>query len=683
MKIRSIFIKIMLPMVLIVCFSGIAILSVTGTMFRSTYEDRIKDQNSDSCYFIAQSVESFMSRAYTVTEELAYNDAILTMDHDSQTPVVESTAERNDYFELIYIQDMKGDQTARSTGTLGNRANRWWFIQMLEENQPFVSKSYYSVNTGMACASIFIPLIREDETVGILATDIKLATLQSLVEQSSDTETGKISYIIDGEGTVVAHPQSVFYEELYNYKSLTKTVTKQDARGNTLYDAAGNILTEEQPISISDEYKSVISSVMSGKTGSAEITDNGIDYYVSYAPVKLDGYSDSWSVVTLQDKKQALSLLDRVNQNGINVTIIFILLAQVLIALITRTIIRPIKLSHGRLRLLSEGDLTTVVPAVSGKDEGAQLLNDLNNTIAILKDIIQKMNDSVKNIANGDYTQTISADFKGEFNVLASSLNKIVGSISQTMQQINSCANRFMDGLATFDEAAHSLADGTTGQASAVEELSSTLSGVSGKITQNAQNSRNADAMMLTVQDELSQSNADLETLIAAMDMIEENSKEISSISKLMQDIASKTNLLSMNAAVEAARAGEAGKGFGAVAFEVRSLAAQCNKAAADTSELIEKTRKNVQTGAESLRVMASSIQSVSQHSVNTSRLISDISSATFEQAEAIRQITLALDQISQITQRNSSTATESAETSLRMKQQAEQLKELLNRYRY
>jgi len=683
MKIRSIFIKIMLPMVLIVCLTGIAILSITGKMFSNTYEGRIKDQNNDSCHFIAQAVESFMNRAYTVTDELANNDAILTMDHDSQTPVVEGTAKRNDYFELIYIQDMKGDQTARSSGTLGNRANRWWFIQMLEENQPFVSKSYYSVNTGMACASIFIPLIQEGETVGILATDIKLATLQSLVEQSSDAETGKISYIIDGEGTVVAHPQSVFYEELYNYKTLTKTVARQDARGNTLYDAAGNILTEEQPISISEEYKSVISSVMSGKTGSAEITDSGIDYYVSYAPVKLDGYSDSWSVVTLQDKKQAMSPLNRVNQNGINITIIFIILALVLISLITQTIIRPIKLSHGRLRLLSEGDLTTVVPAVRGRDEGAQLLNDLNNTIAVLQDIIQKMNDSVKNIADGDYTKTISADFKGEFNVLASSLNKIVGSISQTMRQINSCANRFMDGLATFDEAAHSLADGTTGQASAVEELSSTLSGVSGKITQNAQNSQNADAMMLTVQDELSQSNADLETLIAAMDMIEENSKEINSISKLMQDIASKTNLLSMNAAVEAARAGEAGKGFGAVAFEVRSLAAQCNKAAADTSELIEKTRKNVQTGAESLRVMASSIQSVSQHSINTSRLISDISMATSEQAEAIRQITLALDQISQITQRNSSTATESAETSLRMKQQAKQLKELLSRYRY
>lgn len=683
MKIQNIFIKIMLPMVLIVCLSAIAILTITGRLFDHTYETQIINHNRDSSNFISQSVESFMSRAYSLTEELVNTKAILSMDHDKQTPILQGTAARNNYFELLYIQDMKGDQTARSSGELGNRANRWWFTQMLEKNEPFISKSYYSVNTNMACASIFFPMIKEGTTIGIFATDIKLATLQSLVEEFSDTESGKISYIIDGEGTVIAHPESVFYEELYNYKNHTRTISKKDGNGETLYDAEGNILTEDKPIELTEEYAAMITSVMTGNSGSAEISDQGINYYASYAPVELDGSSDSWSVITLQDKAKAMSLMNQVNRTGILITIAAVIISLLLIAFIAHSITQPIKLSHQRLQTLSEGDLTSVVPDVRGKDESAQLLDNLNKTIAVLRGIIQEINHSVQKIADGDFRQNSLLDFKGEFNALATSLTTISSSIGRTMNQINQCANRFIDGLSSFDEAAQSLADGTTSQASAVEELSSTLEGITGKIAQNAENSQNADQMMTTVHQHLEETNTDLQELIVAMTTIEENSNEISSITKLMQDIASKTNLLSMNASVEATRAGLSGKGFAVVASEIRTLAAQCNKAATDTADLIDKTRKNVQNGMASLRVTVSSIQSVSEGNDSTSQLISRISTATSEQSDAIQQISTALNQISDITQSNSATASESAQTSLQMKQRAEELKQLLSHYKY
>ncbi len=683
MKIRSIFFKIMFPMILIVCLSAISILLITERLFDNAYEEQIREQNSDACSFISQSVESFMGRAYTVVEELAYSEAILSMDHDIQTPIVEGVASRNEYLELLYIQDMSGDQTARSSGELGNRANRWWFLQMLQDDEPFVSKSYYSVNTNMACASIFLPLVKDNRTIGILAADIKLAALQSLVEEFSDTKEGTISYIIDGEGTVVAHPESVYYEELYNYKTLVRTVTQKDQDGNTLYDGSGNILTEEVPIEISEEYADMISAVMAGEVGSQEVTDHGTTYYASYAPVELDGCSDSWSVVTLQDKAKAMSLMNRINRSGIFITAAAVLAALVIIALITRSIVRPIQLSHKRLKQLSEGDLTSIVPDVGGRDESAQLLKDLNQTIGVLKNIIQEINRSVQIVAQGDFRQRIRHNAAGEFDVLASSLAAVVGSMGRTLSQINLCANQFLSGLSAFDDAARSLAEGTTSQADAVEELSSTMTEVSDKIRRNAENSRNADQMMDSVAGQLHQGNADLQKLTAAMEAIEEDSLEISSISKIMQDIASQTNLLSMNASVEAARVGEAGKGFAVVASEIRSLAVQCGKAAEDTAELIERTRKNVEVGMENLQVTVSSIQSASQGNMDTSRLLSDISAATARQAEAVGGIGRALEQISEITNRNSQTAAVSAQTSSRMKQQAESLKQLLSSYRY
>ncbi len=683
MKIRNIFVKIMLPMVFIVCLTAIAILAVIAGLFQGTYKERCQSDTEVSCSSISNYIESFMGKAYSLTEALAVSDAILTMDHDIQTPIVENTAKRNDFFELIYIQDMNGDQTARSSGELGNRANRWWFTLMLEKNQPFVSKSYYSVNTNMACASIFFPMIKEERTIGIFATDIKLSSLQSMTEEYSDLDSGKISFIIDGEGTVVAHPESSYFEELYNYKTLTRTVTKKDSKGNIMYDSDGNICTEEQPIEVSDEYSDMIQDVMSGNTGSCEITDHDIPYFASYTPVKLSGSSDSWSVITLQDKNKAFYALNKAAGMGIVVAVIAVIAALILIFFIARTITIPIKLSNDRLKKLSEGDLSSKVPDVSGRDESAQLLNNLNITIASLKEMIGKINLAVSEIAGGDFTQTISSDFQGEFNSLVSSLNVVSESVRDTMLKINNCANQFLNGLNTFDETAQSLADGTNNQASAVEELSTTLSGISGRITENAENSNHANHMMDSMQSEIQKTNKDLGHLSDSMSVIESDSEEIRSITKQMQDIASKTNLLSMNAAVEASRAGEAGKSFAVVAGEIRALAEQCAVAASETEELIERTRKNVESGMSGLNLTVSSIKTVSQDSSAITRLIENISAATMEQSEAISQVSNALSQISDVTRNNSDAATRSAETSLNMKEQAGELKKLLRNYKY
>ena len=226
MKFRSISSKFMLPMILILSIFAATILGITGNLLQDTYHRQIIKQDSEINSFIAQSVGNFMNKAYAVTEELAYSKTILTMNGKLQAPAVKSTAQRNDYFELVYIQDTNGDQTARSVGELSNRASRWWFKKMMELQKPFISKSYYSVSTNMACASIFYPLITGSQMKGILATDIKLTTLQALIEESADIENDRISFIIDGEGTILAHPESIYYEELYNYKTLTKIKIK-------------------------------------------------------------------------------------------------------------------------------------------------------------------------------------------------------------------------------------------------------------------------------------------------------------------------------------------------------------------------------------------------------------------------------------------------------------------------
>lgn len=683
MKFKSIFSKFMLPMILILGIFATAILGITGNLLEKTYNSQIIKHDTEINSFISQSVGSFMNKAYAITEELAYSRPVLSMNGRVQQPIVEGVAQRNDYFELIYIQDTNGDQTSRSVGELGNRANRWWFTQMMEIQKPFISKSYYSVSTNMACASIFYPLVQNNHMKGILATDIKLATLQSLVEEYSDKKDDRISFIIDGEGTILAHPESVYYEELYNYKNLTKTISEKDSAGNTLYDDAGNIITKEKPIKVSKEFSDIISQVMSGKSGSKEVIYNGKEYYASYSPVELDGYSDTWSVVTLHNKEKALSLLQKVNKSGITVTIIAIICAIMLFALITKTITRPIKLCLGRLKLLADGDLTTVIPKVQGNDESAGLLMNINKTIGTLKDILQEINTFAKRIADGNFTGKISNEFKGEFNNLASSLALINESMVTTINHINTAASAIISGAKNFDVSAQTLADGTSDQASATEELFASLTGITEEIKQTSYNTKQADKMMSQIVKEVDEGNKNLKKLTDTMTTIEENSNEISSITNLMQSIAAKTNLLSMNASVEAARAGEAGKGFAVVASEIRSLASQCNDAALKTADLISKTCSNVQDGMADLKIAVNSLKNIEEKNQATDKLVNSISIATEDQSEAITQIHEALEQISIVTQGNSATAHENASTSKEIIYHANQLKQLLEKYNY
>ncbi len=683
MKFRSISSKFMLPMILILSIFAATILGITENLLQDTYHRQIIKQDSEINSFIAQSVGNFMNKAYAVTEELAYSKTILTMNGKLQAPAVKSTAQRNDYFELVYIQDTNGDQTARSVGELSNRASRWWFKKMMELQKPFISKSYYSVSTNMACASIFYPLITGSQMKGILATDIKLTTLQALIEESADIENDRISFIIDGEGTILAHPESIYYEELYNYKTLTKTISQKDSDGNTLYDNEGNILTTEKPIKISKDFSEMVSNVMSGKSGSTEVIYNNMPYYASYSPIKLDGFSDTWSVITLHNKDKALSLLQKVNKAGITITIIAIIFAIILVLIVARTITKPIRFCLNSLENLAEGNLAAVTHEIRGNDESARLLININKTTHTLKNIMLEINSFVEKIANGDFSETISNEFRGEFSNLVASLKSINESMGETIRHINTNAAALITGIQNFDISVQVLADGTSDQASATEELFASLTGITEEVKQNSNNTKLADEMMASTVKELEEGNKNLQKLANSMNNIEANSNEINSITNLMQSIASQTNLLSMNASVEAARAGEAGKGFAVVASEIRSLAAQCNNAAAKTAELIEKTCSNVKDGMDDLDIVLKSLKNIAEKNQYTDKLINSISMATNGQSEAITQIHTALEQIALVTQNNSSTAHENAQTSKEMMYYAGQLKEILSKYNY
>jgi methyl-accepting chemotaxis protein len=226
------------------------------------------------------------------------------------------------------------------------------------------------------------------------------------------------------------------------------------------------------------------------------------------------------------------------------------------------------------------------------------------------------------------------------------------------------------------------LSQGSTEQASSIEEITASMTQVSAQTKQNAANANQANQLALAAKENAVEGNGQMQGMVKAMAEINDSSSNISKIIKVIDEIAFQTNILALNAAVEAARAGQHGKGFAVVAEEVRNLAARSANAAKETTEMIENSIRKVEAGTEIANNTASALNKIVDGVAKAAELVGDIASASNEQATGIAQINQAISQVAQVVQTNSATAEESAAASEELSSQAELLKNAVNRFR-
>jgi PAS domain S-box-containing protein len=278
-------------------------------MLTNAYDNQIRNETNKRAFAKQQAVQAFMDGVFRLSYELALTPCMLTMDSDVQEPLLRDMAARYDYIELLYITGTDGIQTARSEGDLGDRSERFWFRQMMALRSAFVSNSYHSIHTDKPCVSIFVPMIVGAEMVGIFGMDINLDYLQNLVEQYTSVANGQYSFIIDGEGIIIAHPDDTYLARHINIKSLNRD--NGNVSGNIRHNPDGTFIIDDEIFGMSECFQTVIEAVMGGESGFSLVNDGGDTFYVSYKPIQLPGDSNSWSIITLQSRNDAMGVISR------------------------------------------------------------------------------------------------------------------------------------------------------------------------------------------------------------------------------------------------------------------------------------------------------------------------------------------------------------------------------------
>jgi methyl-accepting chemotaxis protein len=224
-----------------------------------------------------------------------------------------------------------------------------------------------------------------------------------------------------------------------------------------------------------------------------------------------------------------------------------------------------------------------------------------------------------------------------------------------------------------------SLSDGAYQSSSSLGETSSALEELSSMTKRNADNSVEADKLMQLASESVIRAQTSMDNVIEAMGEISSSGTEIGKIIKSIDDIAFQTNLLALNAAVEAARAGEAGAGFAVVAEEVRNLASRSADAAKNTANLIETTTRNIDSGSEMVNFTAENFKAVTDHANKVAQLIGEVAEASKQQTMGIDQISKAVNSLDLVTQHNAESAKQSSEIASNLGEQEDKLLETVN----
>lgn len=383
------------------------------------------------------------------------------------------------------------------------------------------------------------------------------------------------------------------------------------------------------------------------------------------------GNSISKNIVNADDKE---GYIRNASILSWGVAIVTILIILIFATMLIKTIRESIEQLSNAAKEIAMGHVNIELVKYNN-DEFGELVDEYQKVISNIKYQAK----IAEEVSQGNLTVKVTP--KSPEDMLGNSLKRLVEDNLRTMTGISDAGSQVTIGASQVASASQALAQGSTEQASAIEQITASIDEIAGKTKQNAEQANSAASLVAKAIGDVEQGNEQMKEMMTAMQDINESSESISKIIKTIDDIAFQTNILALNAAVEAARAGEAGKGFAVVAEEVRSLAAKSASAAAETSEMIEDSIEKVSFGSKIVDNTAKAMEEISTVVKESEGIINGIAESSNYQANAVSQIEQAISQVSQVVQTNSATSEECAAASEELSNQASRMREMISIY--
>lgn len=433
-----------------------------------------------------------------------------------------------------------------------------------------------------------------------------------------------------------------------------------------------------------DDWQESLKIIQNGE--SKALIDDADNLVEVYAPITLGRTGKSWSVLLRVNKDIVLAdvnkLVDDMGVEGrtntiwqVIVGLVISVLAILALWMAARSLALPVKNAVDLAKTIRAGDFSQRLNH-QAKDE----VGELSKALDEMAESLQGQVVVAERISQGDLNQNVR--LASDHDQLGLALQRMVSNLNRLVSDVRGGATQITQSADQVSALSMDLASGATQSASAITEISATITEIAAQTRQSAQNADRANTLSMRAESYAQDGNNLMEELMTAMQEIDRSGRDITNIIKAIDEIATQTNLLALNAAIEAARAGQHGRGFAVVADEVRNLAARSAQAAKQTASLIAESSQKSVIGMELAEKTSSALRDIVAGSGEVSALVSDIASASNEQASGIDQISMGINQIDEVTHQNSASSEMCSTASQELTHQAASLSQLISQFK-
>lgn len=363
---------------------------------------------------------------------------------------------------------------------------------------------------------------------------------------------------------------------------------------------------------------------------------------------------------------------------------------------VTRSISKPIERLRGALRDVAQGDLGIRIGAITRDDDIGAIARDIDVMSERVKEamdrqaalraegerVIGRLGAGLRDLSAGDLSQPIEEAFAKDYEPLRHDFNDTVSKLSHLISQVMEASEGIRARSNEISRSSEELAARTETQAATLEETAAALEEITASVNMAAESAKEVEAVVMHARNDVEASGRVVQGAVNAMNEIESSSTQISQIIGVIDDIAFQTNLLALNAGVEAARAGDAGRGFAVVASEVRALAQRSSLAAKEIKVLISASSQHVHSGVQQVDGAGKALSAVVNQVAEILKLVSNMASGSFEQAQGLNEINIGVAQLDQVTQHNAAMVEESGAATHALNQEAVGMNALVGQFK-